>query len=102
MFTVRALDREVRDYYIVTIYCKDVIFPSRYATTELRVTVLDVNDQTPDLEGACYPMAIPENSDLSVIHTITARDDDTGPNADITYSIIGKLMKNMIFKKINN
>lgn len=59
------------------------------ATIVIRIT--DVNDHAPEFRsGSCYPLAIPENSDLSIIHRVVASDLDEGPNGDITYSITGK------------
>lgn len=59
------------------------------ATIVVRVT--DVNDHAPEFRpGSCYPLAIPENSDFSIIHTVIATDLDEGANGDISYSIIGE------------
>jgi protocadherin-16/23 len=55
------------------------------------VRVIDVNDHTPEFRpGTCYPVAVPENSDLAVIHTVVATDLDIGPNGEVTYSITGE------------
>lgn len=57
----------------------------------LHVTITDVNDHAPEFRpGSCYPLAVPENSDLAVIHTIVATDLDEGANGEIMYTIIGK------------
>lgn len=83
-----ALDREECDHYTVPIYA--VEGEARYDTALLQVTVLDVNDHTPQFKpGTCYPLAVPENSEFAVIHTVVASDADIGQNGDITYSITG-------------
>lgn len=55
----------------------------------MNVNVLDVNDNPPAFKhGSCYPLAVPENNDPDVIHTVAATDKDIGANGVITYSII--------------
>jgi protocadherin-16/23 len=52
---------------------------------------MDVNDHAPEFGlGTCYPVAVPENSDLAVIHTVVATDRDIGSNGEVTYSITGE------------
>ena len=73
----------------VTAYVKDGAFPALYDTTTIHVTVEDVNDNTPQFTDLTYELSIPENAQLSVIHTVKATDADTGLNGHVTYSIIG-------------
>lgn len=40
--------------------------------------------------GSCYPLRIPENSELAVVHAVVASDNDIGANGEITYSITGQ------------
>lgn len=55
------------------------------------VRVSDVNDHAPEFRpGSCYPIAVPENGDPAIVHTVVATDLDEGANGDITYSITGK------------
>lgn len=59
------------------------------ATVVVRIT--DVNDHSPEFRpGSCYPIAVPENGDTAVVHTVVATDLDDGANGDITYSITGE------------
>lgn len=59
------------------------------ATIVIKIT--DVNDHAPEFRpGSCYPLSVPENSDLAVIHTVVATDLDEGANGEIIYSIVGK------------
>lgn len=91
-----ALDREECDQYTVPIYAAEG--DERFDTALLEVTVVDVNDHAPEFKpGTCYPLAIPENSEFAVIHTVVAHDPDIGLNGDITYSITGKFINNRLY-----
>ncbi|XP_053692497.1 protein dachsous [Sabethes cyaneus] len=94
-------DRESKDLYTIPIYVteqnrfksaasktsKDL---SQFDVATLVVRITDVNDHAPEFfPGSCYPLAVPENNELSVIHTVVASDADEGLNGEITYSISG-------------
>eukprot|EP00058_Branchiostoma_floridae_P010537 XP_002596025.1 hypothetical protein BRAFLDRAFT_84111 [Branchiostoma floridae] len=68
-----------------------ILFLMRFvqnATTQLIVTVQDVNDNFPVLNQTGYTFTIPEEESASyVVGTISASDNDTGSNGDILYSI---------------
>jgi len=87
--TLAPLDREKKANYVVSVYVRDGSFPAQYDTTTIVIQVLDVNDHSPEFGESCYPLYVPENSDLSVIHTVVATDADSGANGDVTYSITG-------------
>lgn len=83
-----GLDREIQDHYSIPVYVSDQTGKYQYDMALLVVKVLDVNDHAPEFKrGSCYPIHVPENSDLSVIHKVVASDADSGPNGEITYSI---------------
>ncbi|XP_058056650.1 protein dachsous [Anopheles bellator] len=101
-----TFDREAKDVYTVPIYVTETsrfkkavspVLPSathdgvaQFDVATLVVRVTDVNDHAPEFTpGSCYPLAVPENGELSVIHTVVATDADDGLNGDITYSIAG-------------
>ncbi|ROT61843.1 hypothetical protein C7M84_020350 [Penaeus vannamei] len=85
--TVATLDREEKDQYTLTIYVRDGSFPAQYDTASVLVTLTDVNDHAPEFRDSCYPLRVPENTDLSVIHTVLATDRDAGFNGRVRYSI---------------
>lgn len=61
-----------------------------YDMTTVLVNVLDENDNAPEFAvGSCYTLSVPENNDLTVIHTVAAFDLDDGHNGEIVYSITG-------------
>lgn len=106
--TTRAsFDRETKDFYSVPIYvtesstsnayrnplphAKPTYGTTQFDMTTLVVKITDINDHAPEFRpGTCYPLAVPENNDAAIIHTIVAADLDDGPNGDIVYSILGK------------
>ena len=85
--TLAPLDREKKANYVVSVYdvyVGDDSFPAKYDTTTIVIQVLDVNDHSPEFGECCYPLYVPENSDLSVIQTVVATDAEMwilGPTA---------------------
>lgn len=56
--------------------------------SKIKISIIDVNDHAPEFHpGTCYRLSVPENSDTSIIHTVVAKDLDTGRNGEISYSI---------------
>lgn len=71
---------------------------SLFDITTLTITITDVNDHTPNFSsGSCYPLAIPENNEKAVIHTVVASDSDVGKNGQITYAITSGNFENKFF-----
>lgn len=90
MTTRATLDRETQGWYIIPIYVTAGRGRRPADVAVLRVVVHDVNDHAPSFApGACYPLRVPENSDLAVIHKFVAADPDEGPSGEVTYSISG-------------
>lgn len=92
--TKAQIDREAIDSYSVPIYATEMTSTklnsesSKFDVAYLLIKVIDVNDRSPEFKtGTCYPLAVPENSETSIIHTVVAVDGDEGINADIVYSI---------------
>ncbi|KAG6454631.1 hypothetical protein O3G_MSEX008785 [Manduca sexta] len=85
------IDREERDQYIFPVYVTDAsTFQSttNFDVATVTISVMDVNDNAPTFKtGSCYPLAVPENNNPEVIHTVAATDKDIGANGVITYSI---------------
>lgn len=98
VITSNTLDHERQAFYLVPIYVMDSIrndnssiTKPQFDVTILLVTIIDVNDHAPRFhQGSCSSLSIPENNDLSVIHTVCATDLDSGNNGEITYSITGE------------
>lgn len=110
--TKGTFDRETKDLYTVPIYVMESMtsqfkssanskssktYKSQFDVATIVIRVTDVNDHAPEFRpGSCYPLAIPENSDLSIVHRVVATDLDEGPNGDITYSITGKTFSHFV------
>ncbi|XP_070545455.1 LOW QUALITY PROTEIN: cadherin-23-like [Ptychodera flava] len=82
------LDREQTDVYNITIVAEDRGTPSLSGTTIVQVMVSDINDNDPVFIGTPYMVEISEHITMNAsIFTVTATDNDIGPNSRITYSI---------------
>ena len=80
---------------------KDSAFPALYDTTTVMLNVLDENDNAPVFKNRFYHLSVPENANMSVIHTIMASDADTGNYGRVTYSIVGERTLIIIMLIIN-
>ncbi|XP_043275880.1 protein dachsous [Venturia canescens] len=87
MYLKDSLDRENTARFHVPVLAKS---NKLLDITTVEIIVIDENDNSPEFRpGTCYTLAIPENEDASVIHTIAAVDIDEGKNGEIVYSIVG-------------
>lgn len=90
MLTRVPLDRETKNVHELVAEARDQGSPPRSARVSVRVTVSDVNDNTPDLVD-------PQEDVISVreeqppgteVVRVRAVDRDDGYNATVTYSIV--------------
>lgn len=82
-----ALDRETIGRYFVSILARS---SKLLDITTLEVIVTDENDNSPEFRpSSCYTLAVPENQETSVIHTVAATDLDDGKNGEVVYGIAG-------------
>ncbi|XP_021374629.1 protocadherin Fat 3-like [Mizuhopecten yessoensis] len=82
-----VLDREKIGHFSMKLYVKDG--GSHTATATLMITVVDVNDNPPVFTEQSYTYSIPENTTVGEeVGVVNATDQDTGLNAEISYSII--------------
>ncbi|XP_068963506.1 protocadherin beta-2-like [Petaurus breviceps papuanus] len=85
----KTLDREEQPEVILTLTGVDGGAPPRSGTVQVRVLVVDINDNAPVFTQARYEAQIPEDSSIgSKIVTVSATDLDTGNNADISYTFL--------------
>ncbi|EDL76343.1 rCG49299 [Rattus norvegicus] len=89
LVTERALDRESRAEYNITISVSDQGTPRLTTQHTITVQVSDINDNAPAFTQTSYTMFVHENNSPALhIGTISATDSDSGSNAHITYSLL--------------
>lgn len=86
----RALDREQKATYNLTVQAYDLGTPRRSSVAILIVNVQDINDNPPEFTTKHYFASVPEVYAVgSEVIRVLATSKDTGVNAEIYYSIIG-------------
>ncbi|XP_076595621.1 protocadherin Fat 2 [Chaetodon auriga] len=81
-------DREEQDVYDVVVKVEDMRTPPRTATTQVKVFIDDVNDNSPQFLNLPFSMMISETSEPGdVLYQATAIDRDVGENGSIMYSL---------------
>jgi len=85
---VGALDRERRAEYRLTLVAYDGGEPARSAAQQVRVVVVDVNDNRPTFAHAHYDAVVPENVPTgSIVVRVRATDPDRGDHAAVRYRL---------------
>lgn len=88
------LDREEISKYNLTIVAMDKGTPPRTATAFLIIHVNDVNDHEPVFEKSEYSAVLSELTPPGTyVASITATDEDTGVNAQISYEFVSGNIK---------
>ncbi|NXG28931.1 PCD15 protein, partial [Dromaius novaehollandiae] len=86
IYTAVKLNREVRDYYELTVEATDGAVDPRRATLTLAIKVLDIDDNSPVFTNSSYTVCVPENLPPGTVFLqIEAKDVDLGSN--VTYRI---------------
>ncbi|XP_021070344.1 protocadherin beta-16-like [Mus pahari] len=89
LVTKRALDREEREQFNITITVSDLGTPRLTTQHTITVAVSDTNDNAPAFNQTSYTLFVRENNSPAMhIGTISATDSDSGSNAHITYSLL--------------
>lgn len=79
--------------FSLQVVVSDSGYPALSSTAHVVIEILDQNDNKPEFLEKVYRtrlMAITEDSGKTSLLKVTAKDDDKGPNAQITYKIKGK------------
>ncbi|XP_067685579.1 protocadherin Fat 4-like [Haliotis asinina] len=91
-FTIKTsgirIDREVTPYVVLTLTGTDNPSNPQTGTTTLNITVTDVNDNTPRFSNGRTVFSVEENAGPTTITTVTATDEDEGPNRQVSYSLV--------------
>ncbi|XP_066303947.1 uncharacterized protein [Branchiostoma lanceolatum] len=93
IYVKRPLDREAldndNDEIILTIKASDKGVPSLSSTKDVRIKVLDINDEPPVFTDNTYFGSIDEEQEgFIMVLQVSAQDKDLGSNADVHYRII--------------
>ncbi|XP_047410983.1 protocadherin beta-8 isoform X2 [Sciurus carolinensis] len=84
----KALDREEEPEIKLTLTAQDGGSPPLSGTAQIRVEVMDINDNAPEFQQLIYRVQIPEDSPIGfLIVTVSATDIDLGANGEISYSL---------------
>ncbi|XP_048189325.1 protocadherin Fat 4 [Perognathus longimembris pacificus] len=85
--STRALDRERRARYALTVSARDRGAPALSASARVLVSVLDENDNAPRF-SQIFTARVPESAPLGATVTrVTTSDEDTGANAVSRYAL---------------
>ncbi|MEJ1280139.1 protocadherin gamma subfamily C 4 [Cricetulus griseus] len=86
----KPLDREKQSDYRLVLTAVDGGNPPRSGTAELRVSVLDVNDNAPAFQQSSYRISVLESAPAGmVLIQLNASDPDLGPSGNVTFSFSG-------------
>uniref|UniRef100_A0A8C9TP09 Protocadherin-16 n=1 Tax=Scleropages formosus TaxID=113540 RepID=A0A8C9TP09_SCLFO len=82
----RALDREKKPSYLLTVVAQDRGTPPLTSTATVEVTLLDINDNSPRFERDSYTVDVSEDVVVgSPLLEMTATDADEGLNGKVLY-----------------
>ncbi|XP_051869475.1 uncharacterized protein LOC127569139 [Pristis pectinata] len=83
----KPLDRELQSSFQLVLTASDGGNPQTSGTTQILITVLDINDNPPVFEQEVYRGSLPENVPKgTLVMKVKANDLDEGLNAELTYS----------------
>ncbi|XP_056312427.1 protocadherin Fat 1-like isoform X2 [Danio aesculapii] len=86
-----TLDRETQDEYHLVITAQDQGRPSLSTTTDLGITVTDINDNSPIFSKQQYETTVFEDAEVGAdVVVIMATDKDDGLNAVVSYHIVNQ------------
>ncbi|XP_067374292.1 protocadherin alpha-3-like isoform X33 [Channa argus] len=87
----KALDREKQTVIELTLTAIDGGKPPKTGTLQIKVNVLDVNDNSPIFSSSLYKVQVLENANIGThLLTLTATDLDHGVNGQLIYSFSEK------------
>ncbi|XP_042275760.1 protocadherin alpha-2-like isoform X8 [Thunnus maccoyii] len=85
----KALDREKQSVITLLLTAVDGGKPARSGTLQIRVNVIDANDNTPIFSKSLYKVHVSENTAHgTVVIKLNATDLDEGMNSKILYSLV--------------
>lgn len=86
--TTAPLDRETNSAYLLTVTAKDGGNPSLSDTTDVEISLTDVNDNSPAFKVPLYQASIPEDALIGTsVVQVSATDQDIGLNGRVKYML---------------
>ena len=83
------LDREQLDSYSFVLVAVDGGSPALSGSTDIRVRITDVDDNSPMFERSIYHAVVAEDAQTgSTVTTVRAVDADLGANGEVVYSLV--------------
>lgn len=93
--TKSPLDREVQGTIELSISARDGGPNPKWAYTQLKVTILDENDEAPQFSQPHINISLSENTQPhTLVAMLTAADHDQGTNGSVTYSLHSSVGQN--------
>ncbi|KAI6650765.1 protocadherin Fat 4-like [Oopsacas minuta] len=92
LFISSNLDFETVPYYslVVSVLDTSIVVNSSISFTQINITVIDVNDNSPVFDPNNYTITIGEDLPInSVVLTLQASDLDTGINSELIFQLLG-------------
>nr|XP_061793159.1 protocadherin alpha-2-like [Nerophis lumbriciformis] len=91
----KPLDREKQSHITLMLTAIDGGKPPKSGSMQIRVNVLDVNDNVPTFSKSLYKVRLSENAaEGSIVIKLNATDLDEGINSKITYSFVKRGQNN--------
>ena len=88
IFVNGPLDYESDDDYVLSIKASDTGIPTRSATANVIITIINHNEFSPVFSNSSYHFNLTENSPSdTVVGSVSASDSDTGSYGNVYYSL---------------
>ncbi|GAB1604106.1 uncharacterized protein LOC115219398 [Argonauta hians] len=80
------LDRETKDSYNIEVIAKDGGIPPKRSILNVKISVIDENDNRPQFSQSIYNVSIEHNHNKNIpVVTLSAKDSDTGENGKTSF-----------------
>ena len=101
IFLSDNFDREIQDFFSITIMATDAGTPPLTGDVNVSITVLDINDNYPVFSQSSYSVVLLEDTAVGTeFLTINSSDIDIDENADAVYAIIDNFDETFVIDNI--